>query len=179
MRRKDWIATGVVAGRTVVRPYSPADVLVSGGSAFVILNRTGEMPGGVLSPERANAILAEIASAFRSMKDETGARLFETVAFPGESAGLGLDHPASGDLILIAGAGTSLSGGFPRQGDAAPVLLPAEVTAQHGYGPDPELDGVFFHAGPGIEPARIPVVKATEVAARVTSRLDLSPPGAK
>jgi hypothetical protein len=59
------------------------------------------------------------------------------------------------------------------------MLLPTDVGAQHGYGPDPDLDGVFFHVGPGIVPARIPVVAAIEVAPRVTARLGLSPPGAK
>jgi hypothetical protein len=53
------------------------------------------------------------------------------------------------------------------------------MTGQHGYGPDPELDGVFFHVGPGIVVARVPTVKVIEVAARLTGRLGLSPPGAK
>ena len=119
------------------------------------------------------------ARHFRSLKDETGAPLFEIVALRGEAASLDLDHPNAGDLVLLAGPGTTLRGGFPRQGDAAPLLLPADTAGQHGYGPDPELDGVFFHVGPGVEPARIPVVRAIEVAPRVTARMGLSPPGAK
>jgi hypothetical protein len=179
MRRHGWIATDLLAGRPVVRPDSPADVVVSGGSAFVVLNRAGEMPGGVLSPEEAAGVLADIAEYFRSLKDDAGRALFETVALQGEAARLGLDHPNAGDLILLAGRGTTLKGGFPRQGSAAPMLLPADIAAQHGYGPDPDLDGVFFHVGPGVEPARIPIVKAIEVAPRVTARMGLSPPGAK
>ncbi len=179
MRRKGWISTDLLAGRPVVRPDSPADVAVTGGSAFVVLNRAGEMPGGILSPEEAAAVLADIAGYFRSLKDEAGKSLFETVALRGEAARLGLDHPNIGDLILLAGRGTTLRSGFPAQGGAAPVLLPADVTAQHGYGPDPELDGIFFHAGPGVAPERIPVVRAIEVAPRITARLGLSPPGAK
>ena len=46
-------------------------------------------------------------------------------------------------------------------------------------GPDPELDGIFFHVGEGIEPARLAVVKAVDVAPRVAARMGLSPPGAK
>ena len=179
MRRQGWITTDLLAGRPVVRPDSPADVVVSGGSAFVVLNRAGEMPGGVLSPEEAAGVLADIAGYFRALKDETGQALFETVALRGEAARIGLDHPNIGDLVLLAGRGTTLKSGFPRLGSAAPMLLPADVGAQHGYGPDPDLDGVFFHVGPGIGPERVPVVRALEVAPRITARMGLSPPGAK
>jgi hypothetical protein len=179
MRRQGWISVDYLAGRPVVRADSPADVLVSAGSAFVVLNRAGEMPGGVLSPEEAANVLADIAGHFRSLVDESGAPLFATVALRGEAATLGLDHPNAGDLVLLAGPGTTLRSGFPAEGDSAPLLLPAGLAAQHGYGPDPDLDGIFFHAGPGLEAARLPVVRAVEVAARVSARMGLSPPGAK
>lgn len=178
LRRQGWISTDLLGGRPMVRADSPVDVVVSGGIALVVLNRAGEMPGGVLSPEEAAAVLADIASHFRAMKDETGAPVFETVALRGEAATLGLDSPNVGDLVLLAGKGTILHGGFPKQGDSAPLLLP-DVGGQHGYAPDPELDGVFFDVGPGLAPARLTVVKATEVAARVAARLGLSPPGAR
>ncbi len=179
MRKHGWITTDLLAGRPVVRPDSPADVAVTGGCALVVLNRAGEMPGGVLSPEEAAGVLADIASYFRTLKDETGEALFETVALQGDATRLGLDHPNVGDLVLLAGRGTTLKGGFPRQGSDAPLLLPADIASQHGYGPDPELDGVFFHVGPGVVPARIPVVRVIEVAPRITARMGLSPPGAK
>lgn len=179
LRRQGWITTDSLAGRPVVRADSPADVAVSGGAAFVVLNRAGEMPGGVLSPEEAAGVLADIASHLRSLRDETGAPLFETVALRGEAATLGLDHPNAGDLVLLAGSGTALRSGFPRLGAEAPAILPPDVAAQHGYGPDPALDGIFFHVGPGIESARLPLVRAVEIAARVAARLGLSPPGAR
>jgi hypothetical protein len=179
MRRQGWISVDYLAGRPVVRPDSPADVLVSAGSAFVVLNRAGEMPGGVLSPEEAAEVLSDIAGHFRSLFDEWGAPLFATVALRGEAATLGLGHPNAGDLVLFAGPGTTLKSGFPAGGDSAPLLVPAGVAAQHGYGPDPDLDGIFFHAGPGLEATRLPVVRAVEVAARVSARMGLSPPGAK
>lgn len=179
LRRQGWISVDYLAGRPVVRADSPSDVLVTAGAAFVVLNRAGEMPGGVLSPEEAADVLADIAGHFRSLADEAGAPLFSTVALRGEAATLGLDHPNAGDLVLLAGPGLTLKSGFPAGGESAPLLLPSEVAAQHGYGPDPELDGVFFHAGPGLTPSRLPVVRAVEVAARVSARLGLSPPGAK
>lgn len=179
MRRQGWVSVDLLAGRPVVRADSPADVAVSAGAAFVALNRAGEMPGGVLSPEEAANVLADIAGHFRSLVDESGAPLFATVALRGEAATLGLDHPNAGDLVLLAAPGTTLKSGFPARGESAPLLLPPGLAAQHGYGPDPELDGVFFHVGPGIEPARLPVVRAVEVAARVSARMGLSPPGAK
>jgi hypothetical protein len=137
------------------------------------------MPGGVLSPDESAAVLADIAAYFRSLKDEAGEPLFDTVALRGEAATLGLDHPNSGDLVLLARPGTSLRPGFPRQGGQAPLLLPPDLASQHGYGPDPALDGLFFHVGPGLETARVPVVRAVDVAARVAARLGLSPPGAR
>ncbi|HMM36053.1 MAG TPA: alkaline phosphatase family protein [Thermoanaerobaculia bacterium] len=179
LRRQGWITTDSLAGRPVVRPDSPADVAVSGGTALVVLNRAGEMPGGVLSPDEGAGVLADVASYLRDLKDETGAPLFETVALRGEAATLGLDHPNVGDLLLLAGKGTALRGGFPKLGAEAPVLLPADVAGQHGYGPDPSLDGIFFHVGRGLEPARLPLVRAVDVAARVAARLGLSPPGAR
>jgi hypothetical protein len=179
MRRMGWVATDVLAGRPLVRPDSPSDVLVTAGSAFVVLNRAGAMPGGVLSPDESAAVLADIAAYFRSLKDEAGEPLFDTVALRGEAATLGLDHPNSGDLVLLARPGTSLRPGFPRQGGQAPLLLPPDLASQHGYGPDPALDGLFFHVGPGLETARVPVVRAVDVAARVAARLGLSPPGAR
>ena len=179
MRRKGWISTEALAGRSVVRPDSPADVLVTAGTALVVLNRAGAMPGGILSPEEAAGVLADIAGTFRALKDESGAPLFEVVALRGEAATLGLDHPNVGDLVLFAGHGTALRSGFPPQGEAAPLLLPASLAAQHGYGPDPEIDGFFFHLGPGLAPARHPPVRCIDVAARVTDRLGISPPGAK
>lgn len=179
MGRKGWIATDVLAGRPIVRPDSPSDVLVSGAAAFVVLNRAGEMPGGVLSPEEAAGVLADVASYFRGLRDASGAPLFETVALRGEMATLGLDHPNAGDLLLVAGRGTTLRGGFPPEGAAAPAVVTTELAGEHGYGPDPEIDGIFLHAGPGLAPERLGVVKATEVAARIAARLGLSPPGAK
>lgn len=179
LRREGWIKTDLLGGRPVVRPDSPADVCVSAGSALVVLNRAGEMPGGVLSPEEAADVLEDIAVRFRGLADETGAPLFSTVALRGQMAPLGLDHPNAGDLVLLAGPGTTLRSGFPRQGDAAPLLSPAEIAGQHGYGPDPELDGIFFHVGPGLSPALLPAVRAVEVAPRVAARMGLSPPGAK
>ena len=179
MRRQGWVTTDVLAGRAVVRPDSPADVAVTGGTALLVLNRAGEMPGGVLSPEEAAAVLADIAAYFRSLRDEAGKPLFETVALRGEASTIGLDHPNIGDLVLIAGPGTTLRAGFPRQGETAPILLPVDLAAQHGFGPDPQIDGIFFHVGPGVAHARVPVVKAVEVAPRVTARMGLSPPGAK
>lgn len=179
LRREGWIKTDLLGGRPVVRPDSPADVCVTAGSAFVVLNRAGQMPGGVLSPEEAAGVLEDIAVRFRGLVDESGAPLLATVALRGQMAPLGLDHPNAGDLVLLAAPGTMLHAGFPKAGEGAPLLSPAGLAGQHGYGPDPELDGIFFHVGPGIAPARLPAVKAVEVAARVAARMGLSPPGAK
>lgn len=179
LRREGWIKTDLLGGRPVVRPDSPADVCVTAGSAFVVLNRAGQMPGGVLSPEEAADVLEDIAVRFRGLVDEAGAPLFSTVALRGQMAPLGLDHPNAGDLVLLGAPGTMLRGGFPKAGEAAPLISPADLAGQHGYGPDPELDGIFFHVGEGIEPARLAVVKAVDVAPRVAARMGLSPPGAK
>ena len=178
LRQKGWLradATG--KGRPRVAADSPVDVSASGGAAFVALNRAGERPGGVLAPGPAAALLEEIRDTLRAAKDAEGEPLFETVATRQEAAALGLDHPNAGDLVLIARGGTSLRASLSPAPDA-PLFTTSDLVGQHGYGPDAELDGIFFHVGEGVAPERTGTFSELDVARRIAGRLGIAPPGA-
>ncbi|KAA0253274.1 MAG: hypothetical protein EDX89_14995 [Acidobacteria bacterium] len=176
-RRNGWLRAGApAAGRPQVAADSPVDVTASGGAAFVAVNRAGQRPGGVVTDERADALLAEMKGVLRAMTDPEGEPLFEAVLGREEARPLGLDHPNSGDLVLLARDGTGLRASLPASPDA-PLLSTSELTAQHGFGPDPELDGLFFHVGAGIAPERVETFPSVGIAGRVAGRLGIQPPG--
>jgi predicted AlkP superfamily pyrophosphatase or phosphodiesterase len=154
---------------------SPVDfVAAGGGTGFVVVNRVS-LPGGVVRDEEAGALVSKAAAALRDTKDEKGARAFAIVATRSEAAALGLDHPNAGDLVVVAAGSGYLRGGFPAGGNVA-AFGPPEVAGQHGFDPDPALDGIFLHVGDGISPARLEVVREIDVAARVAARLGIAPP---
>lgn len=176
-RRNGWLRAGALAaGRPQVAADSPVDVTASGGAAFVAVNRAGQRPGGVVTDERADALLAEIKGVLRATTDPEGEPLFEAVLGREEARPLGLDHPNSGDLVLLARDGTGLRASLSASPDA-PLLSTSELTAQHGFGPDPELDGLLFHVGAGIAPERVETFPSVGVAGRVAGRLGIQPPG--
>lgn len=177
LRRKGWLhAVAPAAGRPRVAGDSPVDVTASGGAALVVVNRAGERPGGVVTGERAAALLAEMQEALRAMTGPEGEPLFEAVLTREEARPLGLDHPNSGDLVLLAHGGTALRASVSASPDA-PLFTDSELTAQHGFGPDPELDGLFLHVGDGITPERVETFPSVGVAGRVAARLGIRPPG--
>ena len=79
-----------------------------------------------------------------------------------------------GDIFLLAKGSSYFRGGF----DSASPLGPADVGGQHGFGPDPALDGILLHVGEGIRPQQIPSFDALDVARRVATRLGIDPPKA-
>lgn len=175
LRRAGFLKADVAGGAPRVAPDSPADVVSSGGTAYVYLNRRSARPAGVLSDADADALLSRIEAFARGVVDEAGAPVFSTVVRTPEASALGLDHPNAGELILIAAPGTTLRWGLSPSPTAELFGTP-ENLGQHGYEHDPELDGVFFHVGEGIARERVPSVLAIDVAARVSARLGIAPP---
>ncbi len=176
LRRHGMVRTETRHGRLVVAPDSPLDVVASGGTAFVIVNRAGVLPGGTVAPGEADRLVGQVATLFRTLVDEDGKPVFETVARPSDGTPPGLDGPNAGDLVLIAADGTVLKAGLAADGDAAPLFSPSKVLGQHGYGPDPALDGILLHVGDGIVPERVPVLPELAVASRVARRLGITLP---
>jgi hypothetical protein len=168
-------ATGRGGRRTA--PDSKVDAVSGGGTGYVIVNRAGSMPGGVVPAAEASRLVDGLVSFLSSRRDDEGLPLF-SVVLPVPAAGrLGLDHPNAGDVVVIGAGGTSIRGGFFRGGDS--VLGPPEAPGQHGFDPDPALDGILFHVGEGIAPARAESFPALGVAARVSGRLGIAPPSGK
>jgi len=177
LRRLGFLKAEVQAnGKRRVAADSPVDASTGGGVAFVLVNRAGVLPGGVVPPEKVDALVAQIADALRRATDDDGKLIFSQVATRLEAADLGLDHPNAGDLVLVAAGGTTMRGGFPPEGEKASLFGEGENPGQHGFGPDPKLDGIFFHSGEGIEPQRVESFRAVDVAARISERLQIEPP---
>ncbi|HEV8267032.1 MAG TPA: alkaline phosphatase family protein, partial [Thermoanaerobaculia bacterium] len=169
-------AENQASGKRRVAADSPVDASTGGGVAFVLVNRAGVLPGGVVPPEKVDALVAEIADALRRATDDDGKPIFSQVATRLEATELGLDHPNAGDLVLVAADGTTMRGGFPAEGEKASLFGEGENPGQHGFGPDPKLDGIFFHVGEGVEAQRVESFRAVDVAARVSERLQIDPP---
>lgn len=179
LRRRGWLKATKGPQRLEVAPDSPVDAAAGGGMATIFVNRAATMPGGVVPAPRAEALVDEMASYFESLVDDDGQRVFAVVAKPPALPALGLDHPNSGDLVLIAANGTTIRAGFPVDGDKASLFGGPEELGRHGYGPDPDLDGIFFHVGDGIAPERVPTFRAVDVAGRVAERLGIDRPRGK
>lgn len=95
-----------------------------------------------------------------------------------EAAPLGLDHPDSGDLIVYAANGYTFgSGGLaagPLQGKA---IVPTTPLGMHGYpNTEPRMASIYMAVGGGLAHGNAGVVKATDVAAKVTQWLGIEKP---
>lgn len=162
------------SGRLETAPDSPLEfIAASGGTGFVVVNRAS-LPGGVVPDDQAEAVVSRAAAVLRETHDEKGARVFAVVAERAEATTLGLGHPNAGDLVLIAAGPRYLLGGLPAAEGSA--LGPPEVPGQHGFDPDPALDGLYLHVGDGVGPERLGVVRELDVAGLVAARLGIAPP---
>jgi predicted AlkP superfamily phosphohydrolase/phosphomutase len=171
LRRKGWIKTVKDArGRTALAPDSPVDAVhAGGGTGFVYVNRS--LPG--MTPERVLEIASEIAEDLRARRDPDGAPLFSYVLSNAEAKPLGLDADNAGDLVVITTPGTGLRSIFREDGSES-LFAASDDIGQHGWGPEPSLDGIFFHVGDGIAEERVPTFRAVDVAGRVAARLGLT-----
>lgn len=144
---------------------SSADALGGGGVCHVYLR-----PG---LPEREQ-VLEQIRANLAAWSEREGrpiARLF-TRAGSGE---IGMDHPNSGDLVLIAEPGYT----FRDEDDpmAAAPLTPTPVYGKHGYlNTHPAMHGIYMAVGAGIEKGSAGMVGTAEVAGRVARWLGIEKP---
>jgi predicted AlkP superfamily pyrophosphatase or phosphodiesterase len=128
-----------------------------------------------LAPSVASADrLAELEQLFSSWK-VGGESPLERVMRREQAAAVGLDHPASGDLILFAREGYAFRTALTP---AAADSLPPRVRGMHGYlATHAGMRAIYLALGAGIKPALGGSVQATEVAARVAGWLGIKPPG--
>jgi len=173
LKRRGFLKSEKGPSAETVAEDSPTDVVNAGGSAMIVVNRT-RLPNGVVTDERARELVPRIVAELRGVKDDKGEPLFAFVGTADEAAALGVAHPNMGDIFLIAAGEASFRWGF----DAGSYVGPADYPGQHGFGPDPALDGIFFHVGEGIRPEQATVFDSLDVARRVSSRLGIQPPKA-
>ena len=162
-------------GRLVTSPASRVDAVGAGAVGYVTVNRAGVLPGGIVPPEEADRLVRTLKASLQSERDEKGAPVFSAVLTRSEARSLGLDHPNAGDLVVVAADGVTFHHGFADRPDG-PLFVPAVPPGQHGFGPDPALDGIFLEVGDGIARKRVPVVREIDVAGTVAARLGISPP---
>ncbi len=176
LRRRGVLATVPgPKGRLVTSPASPVDAVTAGAVGYVVVNRAGVLRGGSVPPEEADRLVRTLRTALEAERDEKGAPVFSAVLTRAEARPLGLDHPNAGDLVVLAAGGVTFRHGFADRPDG-PLFVPAFPPGQHGFPPDPGLDGIFFEVGDGIAKKRVPVVREVDVAGAVAARLGISPP---
>jgi predicted AlkP superfamily pyrophosphatase or phosphodiesterase len=96
-----------------------------------------------------------------------------------EAAGVGLDSPNSGDLILFAREGYAFVSRSPAAaGAASPPSFPSPLLGAHGYlNTYPNMHAIYMALGAEIAPGTAAgTLKTTDVAPRVASWLKLEPP---
>jgi hypothetical protein len=156
-------------GWTPVGPKGPVDgarrvqVCATSGIAHVYLDPA--LP----APEKDKAAAALLADLQGLSSLEEG--LVDEVLPHAALSRVGLDHPRSGDVVVLLTPGNE----FWRGG--AQVLGTPGNRGGHGYraGP-PVLDASFGILGPGVVPARPATVSLLEVASRAARALGMDPP---
>lgn len=156
-------------GWTVVGPKGP----VEGGRRVQVCATSG-IAHVYLDPALAPAAREAAASALLADLEGLGALkegLLDDVVPRADLARIGLDHPRSGDVVVLLKPGNE----FWRGG--AQVLGKPGNRGGHGYrAVYPVLDASFGAIGPGVAPARPETVSLLEVAARAARALGIDPP---
>ena len=156
-------------GWTPVGPKGPKD-----GERRVQICATSGIAHVYLDPALAPAARKAAAAALLSDLEGLAALkdgLVDDVVPHADLARLGLDHPRSGDVVVLLAPGTD----FWRGG--AQVLGKPGNRGGHGYRATfPVLDASFGAIGPGIAPARPETISLLEVAARAARALGIDPP---
>lgn len=155
--------------------FSPACQLWAvqgGGVAHLYAHLQETEPTGLVASQAREKLLLAATEALARL-EAAGEPALEAVA-PREQAGAwGLDHPASGDLVVFPRPGVGLGG---RLGD--PLLGPPPYAGMHGYlNHHASMAGVFLARGAGVPHQSPHRVSLTQVAPFVAGLLGLAPPG--
>ena len=142
-----------VGSRWRVAPSSRMVAEAGGGCAHLYVNLEGREPGGVVGPaDMAGMIQAAAVALARAQVD--GSNVVETIIPREALAAVGLDAPASGDLVVFLHPGFGAGSGIGAPG--APWHAPAESDGQHGYlAAHPEMTAVWVARGAGVPRRRV------------------------
>jgi hypothetical protein len=157
------------AGGAWVAPSSPMVAVAHGAAAHVYLNLAGRDLGGVVARSEAGELLLRAAKVLADLELD-GRPVVEKVFARDELAEIGLDHPASGDLVVFLAPGFTASNRL----DGA-VIEPTRYYGQHGnLAAHDELCGMLFIRGVGIKRRRADELPATAVAPLVAQLLGVT-----
>jgi hypothetical protein len=162
---RDWGLLALAPDGETIREESHADSLGGGGVCHVYLRP--DLPDRDRLLDRLRADL----SGWSERQGHPIARVLTRSA----AAEIGMDHPNSGDLVLLAEPGYA----FRDEDDpvAAAPLSPTPVYGKHGYlNTHPAMHGIYLALGAGIGKGSAGTVRTTEVAGRVARWLGIEPP---
>lgn len=145
------------------------DILVTGTSVFAV--GSGGVAHLYVVPGHED-LLPRLRDLFTGWT-VGGERPVERVLTRQEAAGIGLDSPSSGDLILFFREGYA-AGNNLREGK---ISGPPNVLGVHGYlNTHPDMQGIYMVLGAGIHPGNAGAVQNTEVAGRVAGWMGIEKP---
>lgn len=162
---RDWGMLAVGPDGTTPLAESRADGLSGGGVCHIYL-RPGLPDVDRLTEEIRSRLVAWSESNGRPIARVLGRR---------EAAGVGMDHPNLGELLLFAEPGWM----FRDEDDpvTASPLSPTPVYGKHGYlNTHPAMYGIYMAVGAGIEKGSAGTVRTQEVAGRVARWLGMEAP---
>ena len=153
-------------GRPWVAPSSPMVSVSSGSAAHIYLNLEGRDVGGVVSRSEGGELLLRAAKVLADLEVD-GRPVVERIFNRDQLAEIGLDHPSSGDLVVIFNPGFAASNRL--EGNA---LTPTRYYGQHGFlASHDAMCGMLFARGAGIKKKRLDELPATAVAPFVAQLL--------
>jgi predicted AlkP superfamily phosphohydrolase/phosphomutase len=145
--------------RAWVAPSSPMVAVAGGAAAHLYLNLEGRDLGGVVPRAQAGELLLRAAKALADLIHDDRP-VVERIVARDELAALGLDHGASGDLVVFLTPGFTASNRLT--GDP---IGPSRYYGQHGYlAHHDAMCGILFVRGAGVRTGRADELAATEVA---------------
>lgn len=164
LSRAGW---AVVGAATSAAPGAPR-VQVCTGSGLAHLYVDSALPAA----ERERQV-ASLVRALRALAAEEPG-LVEQMGRREEMSSVGLDHPNSGDVVVLLVPGTIFQNQVSAAGDAFDAPRSAGA---HGYrATHSRLDATFLALGPGIAPSRPATVALKDVAGTVARSLGIEPP---
>ena len=169
---------GLAAGEKVgnrwrVAPSSRMVADAGGGCAHLYVNLKGREPGGVVEPADMPGVIQAAAVALARAQVD-GSNVVEKIIPREGLAAVGLDSPASGDLVAFLYPGFCADPGIAAPG--APWHAPAESAGRHGYlDTHPEMAAVWLARGAGVPHRHVAEASLTEVAAFVSRLAGIEP----
>lgn len=126
----------------------------SGGLSHVYINLIGRNPNGIVAPGKYEQMRQELIKVFED--EEAIAKVYTREA----TSELGLNHPNSGDIILVAKPGYHLTDLL----NTGASLELATFYGQHGYHPSlPSMKALYAAWGPNIKPKKVTSISYKEI----------------